>query len=72
MIADTTKATPRPWATGTNGRTIIKEVPPLNPYRLDADGHRWVEQQSYAWRNAANAWVAACEKRDRLRSESGR
>lgn len=36
---------------------------PLNPYRLDADGHRWVEQQSYAWaragRDVLNASLAA-------------
>lgn len=37
---------------------------PLNPYRLDADGHRWVEQQSYAWTRASRAWMDACEKRD--------
>ena len=41
---------------------------PLNPYRLDADGHRWVEQYSNAWANRSNDWVRLCEVRDRLRA----
>jgi hypothetical protein len=44
---------------------------PLNPYRLDADGHRWVEQISQAWSNRSNDWIKACEHRDRLRSLVG-
>lgn len=43
---------------------------PLNPYRLDADGHRWVELQSYAWRDRANEWIKACDHRDQLRAQS--
>jgi hypothetical protein len=41
---------------------------PLNPYRLDADGHRWVEQQSSAWRSRGNDWIQACIIRDRIKS----
>lgn len=41
---------------------------PLNPYRLDADGHRWVDQQSSAWRNRSNDWLRACERRDSIRA----
>ena len=42
---------------------------PLNPYRLDANGHRWVEQYSNAWADRSNDWVKLCEHRDRLRGE---
>jgi hypothetical protein len=35
---------------------------PLNPYRLDANGHRWVEQQSYAWARASRDWMKACDR----------
>ena len=35
---------------------------PLNPYRLDADGHRWVEIQSYAWADRSREWMTACDK----------
>jgi len=48
-------------------RKLAHEAP-LNPYRLDADGHRWVELQSYAWRDRANEWVKACDHRDNLRA----
>ncbi len=41
---------------------------PLNPYRLDADGHRWVEQISHAWSDRSNDWIKACEKRDAIRN----
>lgn len=41
---------------------------PLNPYRLDADGHRWVEIESYAWRDRSNEWIKACERRDAIRA----
>lgn len=30
---------------------------PLNPYRLDADGHRWVDFLSRAWSDRANEWM---------------
>lgn len=40
---------------------------PLNPYRLDADGHRWVEQVSSAWKDRGREWMEACERRDALR-----
>lgn len=43
---------------------------PLNPYRLDADGHRWVAQESYAWRDRGNEWLQACERRDALRAKA--
>jgi len=29
---------------------------PLNPYRLDADGHRWVEPRSTAWADRSREW----------------
>lgn len=39
---------------------------PLNPYRENADGHRWVELQSRAWAVAAEEWMAlASEARRR-------
>lgn len=44
---------------------------PLNPYRLDANGHRWVEQYSNAWADRSNDWVSACEKRDAVRLARG-
>jgi hypothetical protein len=48
-------------------RKLAHEAP-LNPYRLDANGHRWVEQYSSAWASRSNDWVNACEKRDALRA----
>lgn len=39
---------------------------PLNPYRLNADGHKWVEQYSNAWADRANEWMKLsdeCDKR---------
>jgi len=48
-------------------RKLAHEAP-LNPYRLDADGHRWVEQYSNAWASRSNDWVKACEKRDAIRA----
>ena len=41
---------------------------PLNPYRLDADGHRWVDLQSMAWADRSREWMQACERRDALRA----
>jgi hypothetical protein len=38
---------------------------PLNPYRLDADGHRWVEQQSTAYASAGRDWMALANEVDR-------
>ncbi len=51
-------------------RKLAHEAP-LNPYRLDANGHRWVEQYSNAWASRSNDWVKACEKRDALRALVG-
>ncbi len=51
-------------------RTLAHEAP-LNPYRLDANGHRWVEQISGAWKDRSNDWIKACEKRDALRAAVG-
>lgn len=48
-------------------RKLAQEAP-LNPYRLDADGHRWVEQVSQAWSSRSNDWMKACERRDALRA----
>jgi hypothetical protein len=30
---------------------------PLNPYRLDADGHKWVELRSTAWADRSREWM---------------
>jgi hypothetical protein len=38
---------------------------PLNPYRLDADGHRWVEQQSTAYASASRDWMQLAAEVDR-------
>jgi hypothetical protein len=38
---------------------------PLNPYRLDANGHRWVEQQSTAYASAAREWMQLAAEVDR-------
>jgi hypothetical protein len=38
---------------------------PLNPYRLDADGHRWVEQRSTAYATASGDWMALANEVDR-------
>ena len=38
---------------------------PLNPYREDADGHRWVHVQSHAWSSAANDWMTLAEEVNR-------
>lgn len=46
----------------------LAQEAPLNPYRLDADGHRWVEQYSSAWATRSSDWINACEKRDVLRA----
>lgn len=45
---------------------------PLNPYRVNADGHRWVEQVSYAYRDRANEWLQACLARDLIKAEMAR
>lgn len=31
---------------------------PLNPYRLDTNWHRWIEQQSSAWSDRSSEWAA--------------
>lgn len=49
-------------------RTLAHEAP-LNPYRLDHDGHRWIEQESSAWRTRGNDWLRACERRDARRAQ---
>lgn len=38
---------------------------PMNPYRLDADGHRWVEMVSYAWADRSREWIALLNECDR-------
>lgn len=38
---------------------------PLNPYRLDADGHRWVDPSSTAWADRSREWVALANEVDR-------
>lgn len=37
---------------------------PLNPYRLDADGHRWVEMQSNAWASSSREWMQFADEVD--------
>lgn len=44
---------------------------PLNPYRLDADGHRWVDLQSNAWADRSREWMAACNKLDEMKRSAG-
>jgi hypothetical protein len=38
---------------------------PLNPYRLDANGHRWVEHRSRAWADRSREWCALADEVDR-------
>lgn len=38
---------------------------PLNPYRVDHDGHRWVEPISTAWSDRANEWMRLADECDR-------
>ena len=38
---------------------------PLNPYRLDHDGHRWVQHDSSAWSDRANEWMKLATEVDR-------
>lgn len=62
------------WCSMTDEELILKTKAareaahnaPLNPYRLDADGHRWVEQYSNAWADRGNEFLklaAECDKR---------
>jgi len=37
----------------------------LNPYRLDHDGHRWVEPLSTAWADKSNEWMRLAAEVDR-------
>ena len=41
---------------------------PLNPYRLDANGHRWVEQYSTAWSNRSHDYLEACKILEKLKA----
>lgn len=38
---------------------------PLNPYRLDADGHRWVQHDSRAWADRSRDWCELANEIDR-------
>jgi hypothetical protein len=38
---------------------------PMNPYRLDADGHRWVENTSTAWADRSRDWMRLADEVDR-------
>jgi hypothetical protein len=38
---------------------------PLNPYRLDADGHRWVQHDSSAWADRSREWCELANEVDR-------
>lgn len=38
---------------------------PLNPFRLDADGHRWVAIGSIAWASRARDWMELASEVDR-------
>lgn len=38
---------------------------PLNPYRLDADGHRWASMDSNAWADRAREWHELANEVDR-------
>lgn len=38
---------------------------PMNPYRLDADGHRWVEPISKAWADTSREWMMLADEVDR-------
>lgn len=40
---------------------------PLNPYREDHDGHRWVALYSTAWADRTREWIAACRKLEAMR-----
>jgi len=37
----------------------------------DANGHRWVEQYSYAWAQTAKAWVQACDVLKAMEAKRG-
>jgi hypothetical protein len=41
---------------------------PLKAYRLDHDGHRWVEGPDTAFKTG-RAWMDACDKLDRMKIE---
>ena len=38
---------------------------PLNPYRLDANGHRWVAHDSRAWADRSREWCELANEVDR-------
>lgn len=38
---------------------------PLNPYRKDADGHRWVQQDTQAWTVTSRQWMELATEVDR-------
>ncbi len=37
---------------------------PFNPYRLDHDGHVWIEIRSYAWATRGREWMEAKRRLD--------
>ena len=41
---------------------------PMNPFRLNADGHRWIEPLSRAWAARANEYAKACDELDHARA----
>lgn len=47
-------------------RKLAHEAP-LNPYREDHDGYRWVAQFSNAWADRSREWMAACAKLEAMR-----
>lgn len=50
-------------------RKLAHEAP-LNTYREDHDGHRWVELHSNAWADRSREWSAACAKLEAMRRAS--
>lgn len=50
-------------------RQLAHEAP-MNIYHLNHDGHRWVEQISYAWADRAREWAEACDKLDQMIGEN--
>lgn len=45
-------------------RRAMHDVP-MRPYRLDADGHRWVETTSSAHADRSREWMALADEVDR-------
>jgi hypothetical protein len=39
---------------------------PLNPFRLDADGHKWIAHESRAWADEANILLKAVNELKRM------